>query len=37
MGVFYSERGGEFSLSVHDHEADAYADLLAGDLPIPAP
>lgn len=27
--VFYSERGGEFSLSVHEHEADACADLLA--------
>ena len=27
--VFYSERGGENSLIVHDHEADACADLLA--------
>ena len=27
--VFYLERGGEFSLTVHDHEADACADLLA--------
>ena len=27
--VFYSEREGVFSLTVHDHEADACADLLA--------
>lgn len=26
--VFYSERGGEFSLEFHDREADACADLL---------
>ncbi|MEV4534524.1 hypothetical protein AB0J82_11910 [Asanoa sp. NPDC049518] len=27
--VFHSERGGELSLNVHEHEADACADLLA--------